>query len=142
MSESGGRRPRGPRRALTENEILDAALSLLDHGPDAAPGVVPDRLLTVQNAGNGRDRDGRGAGDVADGHRQRAKDRWKSACVIVYIEPIALCNSVRRDVSSAIAISTGHGPVPAGSDHEFLQTESSRRRGAPEMDRWRCDGQA
>ncbi|MEW2508327.1 TetR/AcrR family transcriptional regulator [Amycolatopsis sp. NPDC047767] len=54
MSESGRRRPRGPRRALTENEILDAALSLLDHGPNAASvraiaarvGVVPNAIYT------------------------------------------------------------------------------------------------
>ena len=54
MSESAGRRPRGPRRALTANEILDAALSLLDHGPDAASvraiaarvGVAPNAIYT------------------------------------------------------------------------------------------------
>ncbi|MDT5120445.1 MAG: TetR/AcrR family transcriptional regulator, tetracycline repressor protein [Mycobacterium sp.] len=49
------RRPRGPRRALTEEEILDAALSLLDHGgPDAASvrgiaarvGVAPNAIYT------------------------------------------------------------------------------------------------
>jgi AcrR family transcriptional regulator len=52
---SGVRRPRGPRRALTETEILDAALSLLDHGgPDAASvravaarvGVAPNAIYT------------------------------------------------------------------------------------------------
>jgi AcrR family transcriptional regulator len=37
MAASVGRRPRGPRRALTEDEILDAALTLLDEGgPNAA----------------------------------------------------------------------------------------------------------
>jgi len=55
MSESARRRPRGPRRALTENEILDAALSLLDRGgPDAASvraiaarvGVAPNAIYT------------------------------------------------------------------------------------------------
>ncbi|HVW41183.1 MAG TPA: TetR/AcrR family transcriptional regulator [Amycolatopsis sp.] len=55
MSESGVRRRRGPRRALTENEILDAALSLLDHGgPGAASvraiaarvGVAPNAIYT------------------------------------------------------------------------------------------------
>ncbi|WIX75150.1 TetR/AcrR family transcriptional regulator [Amycolatopsis carbonis] len=54
MSESGRRRPRGPRRALTEDEILDAALSLLDHGPDTASvraiaarvGVAPNAIYT------------------------------------------------------------------------------------------------
>src|SRR3954454_18681831 len=49
-----GRR-RGPRRALTEDEILDAALGLLDHGgPDAASvrgiaarvGVAPNAVYT------------------------------------------------------------------------------------------------
>jgi AcrR family transcriptional regulator len=37
MEASVRRRPRGPRRALTEDEILDAALTLLDEGgPNAA----------------------------------------------------------------------------------------------------------
>jgi TetR/AcrR family tetracycline transcriptional repressor len=37
MKTSVRRRPRGPRRALTEDEILDAALTLLDEGgPNAA----------------------------------------------------------------------------------------------------------
>ena len=37
MEASARRRPRGPRRALTEDEILDAALTLLDEGgPNAA----------------------------------------------------------------------------------------------------------
>lgn len=49
------RRRRGPRRALTEDEILDAALTLLDHGgPDAASvrgiaarvGVAPNAVYT------------------------------------------------------------------------------------------------
>jgi AcrR family transcriptional regulator len=49
------RRRRGPRRALTEDEILDAALSLLDDGgPDAASlrgiaarvGVAPNAVYT------------------------------------------------------------------------------------------------
>ncbi|MEP7178211.1 MAG: TetR/AcrR family transcriptional regulator [Pseudonocardiales bacterium] len=49
------RRPRGPRRTLTEEEILDAALALLDHGgPDAASvrgiaarvGVAPNAIYT------------------------------------------------------------------------------------------------
>src|SRR4051812_17783663 len=48
-------RRRGPRRALTEDEILDAALGLLDHGgPDAASvrgiaarvGVAPNAVYT------------------------------------------------------------------------------------------------
>src|SRR3954464_8670070 len=48
-------RRRGPRRALTEEEILDAALTLLDHGgPDAASvrgiaarvGVAPNAVYT------------------------------------------------------------------------------------------------
>lgn len=48
-------RPRGPRRALTEDVILDAALSLLDDGgPDAASvraiaarvGVAPNAIYT------------------------------------------------------------------------------------------------
>jgi TetR/AcrR family transcriptional regulator, tetracycline repressor protein len=55
MSMSGMRRRRGPRRALTEDEILDAALSLLDEGgPDAASvrgiaakvGVAPNAVYT------------------------------------------------------------------------------------------------
>lgn len=55
MSTPGTRRSRGPRRALSENEILDAALSLLDHGgPDAASvravaarvGVAPNAIYT------------------------------------------------------------------------------------------------
>ena len=55
MSVSGVRRGRGPRRALTEDEILDAALSLLDDGgPDAASvrgiaarvGVAPNAVYT------------------------------------------------------------------------------------------------
>lgn len=46
---------RGPRRALTEDEILDVALILLDHGgPDAASvrgiaarvGVAPNAIYT------------------------------------------------------------------------------------------------
>jgi TetR/AcrR family tetracycline transcriptional repressor len=50
-----GQRRRGPRRALTEGEILDAALSLLDRGgPDAASlrgiaaqvGVAPNAVYT------------------------------------------------------------------------------------------------
>jgi TetR/AcrR family transcriptional regulator, tetracycline repressor protein len=53
-SAAGGRR-RGPRRALTENEILDAALGLLDDGgPEAASvrgiaarvGVAPNAVYT------------------------------------------------------------------------------------------------
>src|ERR1044072_994124 len=37
MKTSVRRRPRGPRRTLTEDEILDAALTLLDEGgPNAA----------------------------------------------------------------------------------------------------------
>src|SRR4051794_2629995 len=37
MEASVRRRPRGPRRAFTEDEILDAALTLLDEGgPNAA----------------------------------------------------------------------------------------------------------
>jgi TetR/AcrR family transcriptional regulator, tetracycline repressor protein len=55
MSVSGMRRRRGPRRALTEDEILDAALGLLDDGgPDAASvrgiaarvGVAPNAVYT------------------------------------------------------------------------------------------------
>jgi TetR/AcrR family tetracycline transcriptional repressor len=56
MSAPALRQPRrGPRRALTEDEILDAALSLLDHGgPDAASvrgiatrvGVAPNAIYT------------------------------------------------------------------------------------------------
>jgi AcrR family transcriptional regulator len=55
MSAPVVRRRRGPRRALTEDEILDAALSLLDHGgPDAASvrgiaarvGVAPNAVYT------------------------------------------------------------------------------------------------
>src|SRR4051794_22410443 len=56
MSEAvGPRRRRGPRRALTEDEILDAALDLLDSGgPDAASvrgiaarvGVAPNAVYT------------------------------------------------------------------------------------------------
>ena len=55
MSVPGMRRRRGPRRALTEDEILDAALSLLDHGgPEAASvrgiaarvGVAPNAVYT------------------------------------------------------------------------------------------------
>jgi TetR/AcrR family transcriptional regulator, tetracycline repressor protein len=55
MSASGMGRRRGPRRALTEDEILDAALSLLDDGgPDAASvrgiaarvGVAPNAVYT------------------------------------------------------------------------------------------------
>ena len=55
MAESFPRRRRGPRRALTEDEILDAALSLLDDGgPDAASvrgiaarvGVAPNAVYT------------------------------------------------------------------------------------------------
>src|SRR4051812_4701783 len=50
-----GQRRRGPRRALTEDEILDAALTLLDSGgPDAASlrgiaarvGVAPNAVYT------------------------------------------------------------------------------------------------
>src|SRR3954462_13471378 len=50
-----GQRRRGPRRALTEDEILDAAITLLDHGgPDAASvrgiaarvGVAPNAVYT------------------------------------------------------------------------------------------------
>ena len=55
MSVSGMQRRRGPRRALTEGEILDAALRLLDDGgPDAASvrgiaaqvGVAPNAVYT------------------------------------------------------------------------------------------------
>jgi TetR/AcrR family tetracycline transcriptional repressor len=55
MSVPALRRRRGPRRALTEAEILDAALSLLDHGGrDAASvrgiaarvGVAPNAVYT------------------------------------------------------------------------------------------------
>jgi AcrR family transcriptional regulator len=55
MSTPGQTRRRGPRRALTEDEILDAALSLLDEGgPDAASvrgiaarvGVAPNAVYT------------------------------------------------------------------------------------------------
>ncbi|MCU1617620.1 MAG: Transcriptional regulator, TetR family [Frankiales bacterium] len=55
MSAPAKPRRRGPRRALTEGDILDAALSLLDHGgPDAASvrgiaarvGVVPNAIYT------------------------------------------------------------------------------------------------
>src|SRR3954464_14396392 len=55
MSVSGMRRRRGPRPALTEDEILDAALTLLDDGgPDAASvrgiaarvGVAPNAVYT------------------------------------------------------------------------------------------------
>lgn len=54
VAEAGRRRP-GPRRALTEGEILDAALRLLDDGgPDAASvrgiaarvGVAPNAVYT------------------------------------------------------------------------------------------------
>src|SRR3954449_374797 len=52
---AAGARRRGPRRALTENEILDAALGLLDDGgPEAASvrgiaarvGVAPNAVYT------------------------------------------------------------------------------------------------
>jgi len=52
---AGSQRRRGPRRALTEDEILDAALTLLDRGgPDAASvrgiaarvGVAPNAVYT------------------------------------------------------------------------------------------------
>jgi TetR/AcrR family transcriptional regulator, tetracycline repressor protein len=55
MSAPGMRSRRGPRRALTEDEILDAALGLLDEGgPDAASvrgiaarvGVAPNAVYT------------------------------------------------------------------------------------------------
>ena len=55
MSVPGVRRRRGPRRALTDDEILDAALDLLDEGgPDAASvrgiaarvGVAPNAVYT------------------------------------------------------------------------------------------------
>jgi AcrR family transcriptional regulator len=55
MSAPAPTRRRGPRRALTEDEILDAALSLLDEGgPDAASvrgiaarvGVAPNAVYT------------------------------------------------------------------------------------------------
>jgi TetR/AcrR family tetracycline transcriptional repressor len=55
MSAPAERRRPGPRRALTENDILDAALSLLDDGgPDAASvrgiaakvGVAPNAVYT------------------------------------------------------------------------------------------------
>jgi TetR/AcrR family tetracycline transcriptional repressor len=55
MSAPATQRRRGPRRALTEGEILDAALSLLDDGgPDAASvrgiaarvGVAPNAVYT------------------------------------------------------------------------------------------------
>lgn len=55
MSVPGMRRRRGPRRALTEDEILDAALDLLDEGgPNAASvrgiaarvGVAPNAVYT------------------------------------------------------------------------------------------------
>jgi TetR/AcrR family tetracycline transcriptional repressor len=55
MSVPGMRRRRGPRRALTDDEILDAALDLLDEGgPDAASvrgiaarvGVAPNAVYT------------------------------------------------------------------------------------------------
>src|SRR4029450_3143228 len=55
MSVPALRRRRGPRRALTEEEILDAALGLLDDGgPDAASvrgiaatvGVAPNAVYT------------------------------------------------------------------------------------------------
>jgi AcrR family transcriptional regulator len=55
MSASAPPRRRGPRRALTEDEILDAALGLLDDGgPDAASvrgiaarvGVAPNAVYT------------------------------------------------------------------------------------------------
>jgi TetR/AcrR family tetracycline transcriptional repressor len=55
MSVPAVRRRRGPRRALTEDEILDAAMSLLDEGgPDAASvrgiaarvGVAPNAVYT------------------------------------------------------------------------------------------------
>src|SRR4051812_36136476 len=55
MSAPGPPRRRGPRRALSETEILDAALSLLDEGgPDAASirgiaarvGVAPNAVYT------------------------------------------------------------------------------------------------
>jgi AcrR family transcriptional regulator len=55
MAESAQRRRPGPRRALTEDDILDAALSLLDDGgPEAASvrgiaarvGVAPNAVYT------------------------------------------------------------------------------------------------
>ena len=55
MSTAGVVRRRGPRRALSEEEILDAALGLLDDGgPDAASvrgiaarvGVAPNAIYT------------------------------------------------------------------------------------------------
>jgi hypothetical protein len=93
VGKEDSQRVRPPRDEASSGAV-GRVVEAFDHGPDAAPGVVPDRLLAVQNAGNGRDRHGRGAGDVANCYRQRWRDRWKSACVIVYIEPTALCNSV------------------------------------------------
>src|SRR3954447_18084743 len=55
MSAPTGQRRRGPRRALTEDDILDAALTLLDSGgPEAASvrgiaarvGVAPNAVYT------------------------------------------------------------------------------------------------
>src|SRR5918998_708650 len=55
MSATAAQRRRGPRRALSEDEILDAALELLDEGgPDAASvrgiaarvGVAPNAVYT------------------------------------------------------------------------------------------------
>jgi TetR/AcrR family tetracycline transcriptional repressor len=45
MSVSGMRRRRGPRRTLTEDEILDAALRLLD---DGGPGAASVRGIAAQ----------------------------------------------------------------------------------------------
>jgi AcrR family transcriptional regulator len=45
MSAAQPRRPRGPRRTLTEDEILDAALGLLDRG---GPGTASVRAIAAQ----------------------------------------------------------------------------------------------
>jgi AcrR family transcriptional regulator len=52
MSAPVTRRRRGPRRALTEDEILDAALSLLDEGGRDAASVrgIAARVGVAPNA--------------------------------------------------------------------------------------------
>ena len=52
MPESPGRARRGPRRALTEEQVLDAALSLLDDGGANAASVrgIAARVGVAPNA--------------------------------------------------------------------------------------------
>jgi hypothetical protein len=107
-----------------------------DDGADAFPGLFRDRLLAVQNAGNRRDRDGRGAGNVTDGYRQRTEDRWKSACVIVYIEPDALSNPGRRSVSS------GGSPQPLCRGRRETNGEAPSERDRRRRNGAGCQGRS